>query len=419
MMYRKKLHTLELRRHRRLARLRFWPQAMLVALSLFATSAVQAGEPVKIGVLTDMSGPTADLVGRGSVAAAEMAASDFGGQVLGQTIEIVSADHQYKPDVASSIVRRWFDVDGVDAVADVTVSAIALAVQGIAHEKSKIALISGAGSLDLFGKACSPTGFVWTFDTDVMPKAVVLGAAKAGLKKWFFITPDYSFGKQMVSASTKYLNGIGGEVSGVIRTPIGTADFAAALSMAMGSGANAVGLAVGGHDLINVVKQAAEFGIQDRGIRLVPFFATITDVDAIGLGAMHGAELATAFYWDLDDDTRNFGRRFFERMHRYPNMLQAGVYSSVTHYLKAVKAAGTKDALRVAAAMKEMPVDDLTTKAAFVRSDGRVVRDMYLVKVKEPAASKYPWDYYEILERIPGLSLLSKEPSADCQMAPK
>jgi branched-chain amino acid transport system substrate-binding protein len=377
----------------------------------------RAADALKIGVLTDMAGPTADLVGRGSVIAAEMAAEDAGGTVLGRRIEILSADHQYKSDVGAAIVRRWFDTEGVEAVADVTASVIALAVQGIAQEKKKIALISGSGSLDLFGKACSPTGFVWSFDTEVLPKTVVQGVMASGRKTWFFITPDFSFGKQMVAAATENVIKLGGSVAGTVRTSIGTGDFGSALNTAQGSGAQVLGLALGGHDLINAMKQASEFGVRERGQQIVTMFTMITDVHAIGLESMQGAELATAFYWDLDDDTRAFGKRFYERLKRFPTMLQAGVYSSVTHYLKAVKAAGTVDSAAVAKTMKDLPVEDLTTKGARIRGDGRVVRDMLLVRVKKPNESKYPWDYYTVLQRVPGEQLMSRDPSPDCMAA--
>jgi branched-chain amino acid transport system substrate-binding protein len=343
--------------------------AAFVVLVGFHSVAVAADRPLKIGVLSDMSGTISDTVGAGSVVAAELAVEDAGGSVLGRPIEIVSADHQYKPDSAGAIVRRWYDVDGVDVVADAAVSVIGLMVQGIAKEKGKIALISGSGSTELFGKACSPTGFVWTFDTQQLARSIVDGAMAGGAKSWYFLLPDFSFGKQLVGYASDEVDRLGGNVVGSTRVAMGNSDFASPLTTAQASGAKVVGLAFGGHDLINSVKQAAEFGIGESGQQVVAMFAMITDVNAIGLKAMQGTEIAETFYWDLDEDTRKFGKRFFELVKRYPTMLQAGVYSEITHYLKAVAALGTTDSGAVAKKMREMPINDLTTKGAHIRSD--------------------------------------------------
>jgi branched-chain amino acid transport system substrate-binding protein len=387
----------------------------LAVLLWFAGGIVAAAErPVKIGILSDMAGPISDTVGAGSVVAADLAVQDAGGTVLGRSIEIISADHQYKPDSAGAIVRRWYDVDGVDVVADAAVSVVGLMVQGIAKEKGKIALISGSGSTDLFGKACSPTGFIWSFDTQQLAKAVVDGAMVGEAKSWYFLLPDFSFGKQLTGYATEEVIRLGGSVAGSVRVAIGNSDFASPLTTAQASGAKVVGLAFGGHDLINSIKQAAEFGLGDSGQQIVAMFAMITDVNAIGLKAMQGAEVAETFYWDLDDDTRNFGARFFERTKRYPTMLQAAVYSEITHYLKAVKAVGSTDADMVAKKMRELPINDLTTKNARIRGDGRVIRDMYVFRVKKPSESKYPWDYYSLIKRLPGEELMSSAPSPDC-----
>jgi branched-chain amino acid transport system substrate-binding protein len=389
--------------------------AALAVLLGFTGGIVAAAErPVKIGILSDMAGPISDTVGAGSVAAAELAVEDVGGTVLGRAIEIVSADHQYKPDSAGAIVRRWYDVDGVDVVADAAVSVVGLIVQGIAKEKGKIALISGSGSTDLFGKACSPTGFIWSFDTQQLAKAVVDGATAGEAKSWYFLLPDFSFGKQLTGYATDEVTRLGGSVAGSVRVAIGNSDFASPLTTAQASGAKVVGLAFGGHDLINSIKQAAEFCIGDSGQQIVAMFAMITDVNAIGLKAMQGAEVAETFYWDFDDDSRKFGARFFERMKRYPTMLQAAVYSEITHYLKAVKAVGSTDADSVAMKMRELPINDLTTKNARVRGDGRVIRDMYVFRVKKPSESRYPWDYYSLIRRLPGEELMSSAPSPDC-----
>jgi branched-chain amino acid transport system substrate-binding protein len=388
--------------------------AAFLALVGCHSVAVAADRPLKIGVLSDMSGTISDTVGAGSVVAAELAVEDAGGSVLGRPIEIMSADHQYKPDSAGAIVRRWYDVDGVDVVADAAVSVIGLMVQGIAKEKGKIALISGSGSTELFGKACSPTGFVWTFDTQQLARSIVDGAMTGGAKSWYFLLPDFSFGKQLVGYASDEVDRLGGNVVGSTRVAMGNSDFASPLTTAQTSGAKVVGLAFGGHDLINSVKQAAEFGIGKSGQQVVAMFAMITDVNAIGLKAMQGTEIAETFYWDLDEDSRKFGKRFFERVKRYPTMLQAGVYSEITHYLKAVAAVGTTDASAVAKKMREMPINDLTTKGAYIRSDGRVIRDMFVFKVKKPSESKYPWDYYELVKRLPGSEIMSADPSPDC-----
>ena len=387
------------------------------ALAVFVgvhSAAIAADHPLKIGVLSDMSGPISDTAGAGSVVAAELAVEDAGGSVLGRPIEIVSADHQYKPDSAGAIVRRWYDVDGVDVVADAAVSLIGLTVQGIAKEKGKIALISGSGSTELFGKACSPTGFVWTCDTQQLARSIVNGAMTGGAKSWYFLLPDFSFGKQLVSYASDEVNTLGGSVVGSTRVAIGNSDFASPLTTAQASGAKVVGLAFGGHDLINSVKQAAEFGIGESSQQVVAMFAMVTDVNAIGLKAMQGTEIAETFYWDLDEDTRKFGKRFFERVKRYPTMLQAGVYSEITHYLKAVASVGTTDASSVAKQMRKIPINDLTTKNAQIRGDGRVIRDMFVFRVKKPSESKYPWDYYALVKRLPGSELMSADPNPDC-----
>jgi branched-chain amino acid transport system substrate-binding protein len=388
--------------------------ALAVLLRLAGGIAQASERPVKIGVLSDMSGTISDTVGAGSVIAAELAVQDAGGTVLGRPIEIISADHQYKPDSAGAIVRRWYDVEGVDVVADAAVSVVGLMVQGIAKEKGKIALISGSGSTELFGKACSPTGFIWSFDTQQLAKAVVDGAMAGEAKSWYFLLPDFSFGKQLVGYATDEVTRLGGSVAGSVRVAIGNSDFASPLTTAQASGAKALGLAFGGHDLINSVKQAAEFGIGDSGQQIVAMFAMITDVNAIGLKAMQGAEVAETFYWDLDDDSRKFGARFFDRMKRYPTMLQATVYSEITHYLKAVAAVGSTNAGAVAKKMREMPINDLTTKDARIRRDGRVIRDIYVFRVKKPSESKYPWDYYSLVKRLSGEELMSSDPNPDC-----
>ncbi len=388
----------------------------LVAVGAAAPRAAYAAEPLKIGVLTDMSGPIADMVGQGSVTAVKLAVEDFGGSVLGRPIEVVSGDHQNKGDIAAGIARRWFDREGVEAITDLAVSVTAGIVQDIAAKSNKIALISGSGSLDLFGKNCTSTGFVWTFDTDVLPRTTVDGVTRRlGSKSWFFIVPDYSFGKQMVAAANEEIKRTGGRFVGSVATPVGTADFASPLIEAQSSRSDIVAFSLGGHDFLNAMKQAVEFNLPEKQ-RLATIFTTITDVHAIGQSLVKNIVLSTPFYWDLDDDTRNFSKRFFDRMNRYPNMIQAGDYSSVMHYLKAVRAAGATDGAAVAAKMHELPVSDLTLKNGRIRPDGRVMRDMYLMRVKTPEESKYPWDYYEVLERFAAKEVMSETPSSSCPL---
>ncbi|CCE09791.1 Branched chain amino acid transport system substrate-binding protein [Bradyrhizobium sp. STM 3843] len=390
----------------------FW--AALLGLCLSSSAAF--GEPLKIGVLTDMSGVIADTVGRGSVVAAALAVSDAGGSVLGRPIEIVSADHQLKPDVGLTIARRWFDEEHVEAIADIPVSTIALGIQNLARSKGKIALISGSGTLDLFGKSCSPTGFVWTFDTNVLPRATVLTGAQSGVKKWFAVGPDYSFGHQMERAVADAVSETGGQLVGSRRTAIGTSDYASLLLAAQEAQPDAIASSFAGHDGVLLIENAVEFGLLQKGIRIAGLMLFEADVHSLGLERMQGIYTTTAFYWDTDDNTRSFAKRFSEKMGRPPSALQAGVYSSITHYLKAVKAAGTASGPEVAKKMHELPISDLTTPSARIRADGRVMRDMFLVQVKSPAESKGPWDYFKIVRRMKPEELMSETPSPDCKL---
>ncbi|MGJ5043094.1 ABC transporter substrate-binding protein [Bradyrhizobium sp. HKCCYLRH1062] len=394
-----------------------WGRVAAGVVGSLVWSGLALGEPLKIGVLTDMSGVIADTVGRGSVVAAELAVSDAGGAVLGRPIEIVSADHQLKPDVGLTIARRWFDEEHVEAIADIPVSTIALGVQNLAHAKGKIALISGAGTLDLYGKSCSPTGFVWTFDTSVLPRAPVLSAAKSGVKKWFAVGPDYSFGHQMERGVAEAVKETGGQLVGTRRAAIGTSDYASLLLAAEEARPDAIASSFAGHDGVLLIENAVEFGLLQKGIRIAGLMLFESDVHSLGLDRMQGVYTTTAFYWDTDDSTRSFARRFSEKMGRPPSALQAGVYSSVTHYLKAVKAAGTTSGPEVASKMHELPISDLTTPSARIRADGRVLRDMFLVQVKSPEESKGPWDYFKIVRRMKADELMSEAPNPDCKLA--
>ncbi|WP_445486976.1 ABC transporter substrate-binding protein [Rhodopseudomonas sp. RCAM05734] len=386
-----------------------WAVAFLAGWSASASA-----EPLKIGVLTDMSGVIADTVGKGSVVAAELAVADAGGSVLGRPIQILSADHQFKPDIGLTIARRWFDEEHVEAIADVPGSNVALGVQNLAKSKGKIALISGSGSLDLFGKSCSPTGFIWSFDTTVLPRASVLSGAADGLKKWFVVGPDYAFGHQMERAVTDTVTEMGGTVVGTRRSAIGTSDFASLLLSAAEAKPQVIASSFAGHDGVLLIENASEFGLLKEGIRIASMMLFITDVHSLGLDRMKGIYTTAAFYWDDNDDTRAFSKRFAEKMKRPPTYLQAGVYSSVSHYLKSVKAAGTTEGVEVAKKMRELPVSDLTTPSATIRADGRVMRDMLLVQVKSPDESRGPWDYYKIIRRLKASELMPAQPNPDC-----
>ncbi len=361
-----------------------------------------SNDAVKIGVLNDQSGLYADFGGRGSVIAAQMAAEDFGGKVLGKPIQILSADHQNKPDVGSNIARQWFDQEGVDAIADLTTSSVALAVQEIGKQNGRVTLTSGAATSRLTGDACSPTGFHWAYDTVALANGTGKAVVEEGLKKWFFLTADYAFGYALEKDVSEVVKASGGEVVGAVRHPLNTSDFSSFLLQAQGSGAQVIGLANAGTDTTTSIKQAAEFGIIAGGQNLAGLLLVLSDIHALGLETAQGLVLTTGFYWDLDDESRAWSQRYFERMQRMPNMIQAGVYSSVMHYLKAVEAAGSDEGKVVAAKMKELPIKDMFARNGKVREDGRLVHDMYLARVKTPAQSKKPWDYYEIVRTIPG-----------------
>jgi branched-chain amino acid transport system substrate-binding protein len=352
-----------------------------LALSVPASAEI-SGDLVKIGVLNDMSSLYADISGPGSVEAARMAITDFGGTVNGKKIELISADHQNKPDIGSAIVTQWFDNDGVDVIVDVPTSSVALAVQEVARNKGKVFLISGAAASDLTGKACSPTSVHWTYDTVALANGTGSAVVKAGGDTWFFITADYAFGHALERDTAKVVEDNGGKILGKVRAPLNTADFSSFLLQAQSSKAKIIGLANAGGDTINSIKQAAEFGIVEGGQKLAGLLVFITDVNSLGLQTANGLQLTEAFYWDQNDETRAWSKRFFEKMKRQPSMVQAGVYGSVMHYLAAIKATGSDDGLTVVKQMKATPVNDFMTKNGKIRDDGRLVRDMYLFEVK-------------------------------------
>lgn len=377
--------------------------AAALAASFGAASAQVSGDVVKIGVLTDMSATYADLSGKGSALAAQMAAEDFGGKVLGKPIEIVSADHQNKPDIASNIANQWFDTENVDAITDLTTSSVALAVQEIARNKNRMTMVTGAATSDLTGPKCSPTGVHYAYDTYALANGTGGALVKDGGDTWYFITADYAFGHALERDTGNAVTAAGGKVLGNVRHPFPANDFSSFLLQAQASGAKVVGLANAGADTINSIKQAQEFGLVAGGQRLAGLLVFISDVHSLGLKTAQGLVITTGFYWDYNDETRAWSKRYGEKFGgRMPTMVQAGVYSAVMHYLKAIEAAKTDDAKVVAAKMRETPVNDMFAKNGKIRADGRMVHDMFLAQVKKPEESKGPYDYYKILRVIPG-----------------
>jgi len=373
----------------------------VLALALVTPALAQVSDDVvKIGVLTDMTGVTSDITGKGSVIAAELAVKEFGGTVLDKPVQVIFADHQHKTDVGASIARQWFDADKVDAVVDVPNSAVALAVQSLARDKKRIVMYSGAGTTALTNEQCSPYGFHWTYDTYGVSHGTASAVVKAGGTSWFMLAADYAFGHQLQKDAAEVIQANGGKVLGAVRHPLNTPDFSSYLLQAQSSGAKVVGIANAGNDTINAIKQAREFGLTEQGQSLAALIFFLQDVHSLGLNVTQGTYLTTASYWDLDEPSRAWSKQFMERAGVMPSMLHAGVYGAVLHYLKAIKAIGTDDPDKVSAAMRSMPINDAFTKDARIRADGRVVRDMYLARVKRPADSKGPWDYFEIVRTI-------------------
>jgi branched-chain amino acid transport system substrate-binding protein len=372
---------------------------------------------VRIGVINDRSGVFADVTGEGSVIAARLAIADFGGAVLGKPIELLTADHQNKSDVAAGVVRRWIDVDGVDAIVDGGSSGAGLVIQDIARDRRRIALFSGPATSDLTGKACSPTGFHWSYDTYALAASTARALVAQGADTWFFLTTDYAFGQALERDATRFITASGGKVVGGIRHPLNTADFSSFILQAQASKAKIIGLANSGDDALNAIKQAAEFGVVTGGQKLGGLLLLINQIHGLGLQAAQGVTIAESFYWDLDDGTRAFSARFEAAAKKKPNMIQAGVYSAVTHYLKAVQAAGTDDGPAVAAKMRELPVNDFMSKDVSIRKDGRVMRNMYLFEVKSPAESKAPWDYYKFVSVVPGEQAFRPLAEGNCPLA--
>jgi branched-chain amino acid transport system substrate-binding protein len=368
-----------------------------------ADAAAGTGQPidVKIGVMNDRSGIYADLSGEGSVIAARMAVEDFQAEQKGLNVEILSADHQNKPDVASTIARQWIDEEGVNAIVDVPTSSAALAVNEIARNENVVFLNSGAAASDLTGAQCSPNTVHWTYDTWALANGTGSAMVEQGGKRWFFVTADYAFGHALERDTSAVVEKAGGEVVGTVRHPFPGQDFSSFLLQAQASGADVIGLANAGGDTINTIKQASEFGITQGGQDLAGLLIFITDVHALGLQTAQGLVLTEAFYWDLNDQTREWAARFEQLDGDKPTMVQAGVYAAVLHYLKAVEATGTTDADPVMEWMKANPSQDPLFGEGEIREDGRHVHDMYLFRVKSPDESQGPWDYYELVATIP------------------
>jgi branched-chain amino acid transport system substrate-binding protein len=389
--------------------------ALAITVVLFGTPALAGERSIKIGVLGDQGGPYSDLGGPGSVLAAQMAADDYGGKVLGKPIEIISADMQNKPDVASSIARRWFDVEDVDAIADLPLTSVALAVQSLAREKKKILLITAAASADLTGKACSPYTVHWMDDTRALSVGTGRAVVAAGGNQWFFLTPDYAFGASMERAASAAVIAAGGTVIGSAKFPLGTPDYSSYLLAAGSSSATIFGLSTVGGDTVNAVKQAAEFGITQNGRKIVVFLMFLPEVHAIGLASAHGLYITDGFYWDENDKTRLWSKRFFERMHKMPSKSQANTYAAVMNYLKALDAAKTDEAEAVSKQMKATPADYFG-EPVMIRQTGRVAYDLTVYEVKKPEESTYAWDYYKPVRKVSAEEAFGPDIPGECTL---
>ncbi len=387
--------------------------ALILVLSMGA--AARSQELLKLGVLNDLGGAFADLGGTGSVVAAQMAVDDFGGQVLGRKIVVISADSQNKPDVATGIARQWFDSEKVDAILDPVPSAVALNILSLARERNKIVIIASSGLADLTGKACTQTSFQWAYDTSVLAKGTASTVVKDGHKSWFFITADVAFGHSLANESRAVVLANGGTVKGEVKHPYITSDFSSFILQGQASGADVIALADSGTDTTNAIKQAIEFGVGEGGTRLVALLAFVTQIKSLDLERAKGLLLTESFYWDLNDGTRAWSKRFGERFGGLmPSMAQAAVYSGVSHYLKAVAAIGTTEGKAVADKMRELPINDFMIKDGRARKDGRIVHDFYLFQVKAPQESKGPWDLYKLIRTIPAAEVTPPEGSTGC-----
>jgi branched-chain amino acid transport system substrate-binding protein len=393
-----------------------------VAAVCIAASPVRAqvsDNVVRFGVLTDMNGPSADGSGKGSVVAAQLAVDDFGGKVLGYPIEVISGDHQNKVDTGLGIARRWYDIEGVDVILDVPVSSIALAVQQITKDKNRVFIMGASGSSELTGASCSPNGIQWVYNTFALSNVAGKALVKRGDDSWFFITADYTFGHTLERDASAIVTETGGKVIGSTKHPFNFSDFSSQILTAQASKAKVIALADSGQDTQNVIKQAAEFGVMKGGQKLIALLFNITDIPGVGLELAQGMLLTDAFYWDKDDQSRAFAKRFEAKIGRMPTMMQAGMYSAFLHYLKAVEAAKTDEAKAVLAQMKRTPVNDIFARNGHIRDDGQMVHDMYLVQVKTPQESKGPWDLYNIVETVPGDAAFQPLEKSACPLVKK
>jgi branched-chain amino acid transport system substrate-binding protein len=400
---------------------RQYPMLGAFVLAMLTSTLAQAqisDDVVKIGVLTDMNGPASTPTGQGSVTAAQMAVEDFGGKVLDKPISVIVGDHQLKPDIGSAIARRWYDTEQVDLIVDVPVSAVGLAVQTIANDKKKLMIAHSTGAADFHGKFCSPYAIQWVFDTRALAVGTAQEVVKRGGDSWFFITDDYAFGHSLERDASAVITRNGGKVVGSVRPPFATPDLSSFILQAQASKAKIIGIAAGPPNNTNEIKTAGEFGVFKGGQQMAGLLVLITDIHGLGLKAAQGLLLTTSFYWDMDDKTREWAKRYFAKMNRMPTMWQAGVYSSVMHYLQAIKDAGTDDPLKVAAKMREKPIEDFFARHGKLREDNLMVHDLWLVQVKTPEESKYPWDYYKVLATISGDDAFGP-PNPECSLVKK
>ncbi|WP_107676284.1 ABC transporter substrate-binding protein [Agrobacterium sp. LAD9] len=373
----------------------------LAIAALMASVYTAAADTIKIGLLMDMSGNYSDVAGRGSVTAAEMAVADFGGEVLGKKIEVVSADMQNKVDLAVSIANQWFDVDGVDAIMDINNSSAGLAVSKIAAAKDRLVTINISGSTRFTNEDCNANTIHYVYDTEALARSTGRAVVQEGGKKWYFVTVDYTFGHDFEKQTSAAVTAAGGEVIGSVKVPLNAPDYSSYILQAQAANPDVVAFATAGADTSNAIKQASEFGMGQGNQKLAGLLVYDNEVDALGLDIAKGMMLTSSFYWDLNDETRAFSKRYMEKMGKMPNMSQAGVYSSTMHYLKAVAATGTDKTAAVMAKMKETPINDFFTRNGKIREDGLMVHDLYLFRVKSPEESKYPWDYYSLVRTIP------------------
>lgn len=391
--------------------------AMTLAIGSFANA--QDAKPVKIGVLEDLSGAYADITGKGTVTAAQLAVQDFGKTVIGRPIELLIADHQNKTDIGAAIARKWYNEDNVDMIVGLGNSSVALAVRELAKQNGKINIAASPGTTELTGKACSPTGFQWNNNNFAQANTIASSIVKAGGEKTFIVAPDYTFGKSLAENITKFTTRAGGKVVGQVFPPLGNTDFSSFILQAQSSGADNIALALAGGDVINFIKQSSEFGLSQSGQKMSAYSMFISDVKALGLNLTKGLYIAETYYWDMDEQTRTFGKRIQEKTGLMPNGLQVSTYSAVNHYLKSVQAAGTTDPVKVAEQMHKLPVNDFYSHNVRVREDGQLMRDYHLMKVKAPEDSHSEWDLLEKVSTIPNGAAYQTPAESECPLLPR